>query len=54
MGVAEMDHELIDARIEVKRMIENGDIEDAIKKVNSINPEILETNPELFFEMKRQ
>jgi glucose-induced degradation protein 8 len=54
MFLAEMDHELIDARIEVRRMIENGDIDDAIKKVNCINPEILETNPELFFEMKRQ
>ena len=49
-----MDHELIDARIEVRRMIENGEIEEAIKKVNNINPEIMETNPELYFEMKRQ
>ncbi len=54
MCLAEMDHELIDARIEVRRMIENGDIEEAIKKVNNINPEIMETNPELYFEMKRQ
>lgn len=52
--LAEMDHELIDARIEVRRMIENGDIEEAIQKVNSINPEIMETNSELYFEMKRQ
>ena len=52
--LAEMDHELIDARIEVRRMIESGDIEEAIQKVNSINPEIMETNPELYFEMKRQ
>ena len=54
MCLAEMDHELIDARIEVRRMIENGEIEEAIKKVNNINPEIMETNPELYFEMKRQ
>ena len=48
-----MDHELIDARIEVRRMIESGEVEEAIKKVNRINPEILETNPELYFELKR-
>ena len=54
MVVAEMDHELIDARIEVRRMIETGEIEEAIKKVNRIKPEILETNPEFYFELKRQ
>lgn len=35
-------------------MIESGEVEEAIKKVNRINPEILETNPELYFELKRQ
>jgi len=48
-----MDEELIDARIEVKKLIERGQIEEAIRRINAINPEILDTNPELFFELKR-
>lgn len=51
---ADMDEELIDARIEVRKMIEKGLIEEAIRKVNAINSEILDSNPELYFEMKRQ
>ena len=32
--VAEMDERLMDVRIEVRKMIENGQIEEAIKKMN--------------------
>ena len=53
-NVAEMDERLIDERIEVRKMIERGEIEEAIKKMNEINPEILDTDRELYFEMKRQ
>lgn len=35
-------------------MIERGQIEEAIRKMNEINPEILDTDKELYFEMKRQ
>ena len=52
-NVAEMDDRLIDERIEVRKMIERGQIEEAIKKMNEINPEILDTDRELYFEMKR-
>jgi glucose-induced degradation protein 8 len=48
-----MDDRLIDERIEVRKMIERGQIEEAIRKMNEINPEILDTDRELYFEMKR-
>eukprot|EP00347_Sterkiella_histriomuscorum_P021294 403334508 len=51
---AEMDMELIDSRIEIRRLIEKGQIEEAINTVNRINPEILDQNIELQFELKRQ
>ena len=52
--VAEIDERLIDERIEVRKMIERGMIEEAITKLNEINPEILDSDRELYFEMKRQ
>ena len=53
-SVAEMDKDLVDSRIEVRRLIEKGKIDEAIKKINSINPEILDTHAELYFELRRQ
>ena len=53
-NVAEIDERLIDERIEVRKMIERGMIEEAITKLNEINPEILDSDRELYFEMKRQ
>ena len=49
-----MDEELIDSRIQVRKLIESGNIQQSIRKINEINPEILETNSELYFELKRQ
>ena len=51
--VAEIDERLIDERIEVRKMIERGMIAEAITKLNEINPEILDSDRELYFEMKR-
>jgi hypothetical protein len=34
--------------------VQAGDIEGAIKLTNAINPEILDKDPELYFELKRQ
>ncbi|KAJ8566850.1 hypothetical protein K7X08_002672 [Anisodus acutangulus] len=31
-----------------------GNVEDAIEKVNDLNPEILDTNPQLFFHLQQQ
>lgn len=38
--LAEMDEELIDSRIEIRRSIEKGNIEEAISKINNLNPEV--------------
>jgi hypothetical protein len=35
-----MDEELIDARIEIRKLIEKGSIEEAINKINNLNPEV--------------
>ena len=35
-----MEDELIEQRMAVRRLIENGNIEEAIKQVNSLNPEV--------------
>ncbi|CDW78082.1 glucose-induced degradation protein 8 homolog [Stylonychia lemnae] len=51
---AEMDEDLIDHRIEIRRLLEKGQIEEAISKIDTLNPEILDQNVELYFELKRQ
>ncbi|KAL3624905.1 Glucose-induced degradation complex subunit [Castilleja foliolosa] len=38
----------------VKKAVQNGDVEDAIGKVNDLNPEILDTNPLLYFHLQQQ
>ena len=52
--LAELDEELIDARIEVRKLIERGEVGEAIKRLNDINVEILDSNPDLYFELRRQ
>lgn len=39
-NVAEMDEELIDARIEIRKLIERGSIEEAINRINNLNSEV--------------
>ncbi|KAK6149893.1 hypothetical protein DH2020_017418 [Rehmannia glutinosa] len=41
-------------RMAVKKAVQNGNVEDAIEKVNDLNPEILDTNPQLFFHLQQQ
>ncbi|MBA0695194.1 hypothetical protein Goari_005426 [Gossypium aridum] len=41
-------------RMTVKKAVQCGNVEDAIEKVNDLNPEILDTNPELFFHLQQQ
>ena len=45
---------MIDDRIEVRNLIERGEIEGAIKKLDQMNDDILKSDPELQFELKRQ
>ncbi|XP_051134716.1 protein GID8 homolog isoform X3 [Andrographis paniculata] len=41
-------------RMAVKKAVQSGNVEDAIEKVNDLNPEILDTNPQLFFHLQQQ
>ncbi|KAE9599292.1 hypothetical protein Lal_00044072 [Lupinus albus] len=53
-GTEHMDLATITDRIAVKDSVQSGNIEDAIEKVNDLNPEILDTNPKLFFHLQQQ
>ncbi|KAL9273153.1 GID8-like protein [Drosera capensis] len=41
-------------RMAVKRAVESGNVEEAIEKLKVLNPEILETNRQLFFRLQQQ
>ena len=38
---------------EIRNAIQRGEISAAIEKVNDLNPEILDTNPQLFFHLQK-
>ncbi|KAG0048245.1 hypothetical protein BGZ83_006774 [Gryganskiella cystojenkinii] len=46
--------ESIQDRMIVRTAIQRGHIEEAIERVNDLNPEILDTNPKLFFHLQQQ
>ncbi|KAI4312139.1 hypothetical protein MLD38_036985 [Melastoma candidum] len=50
----DMDLGTIADRMAVKKAVQCGNVEDAIEKVNDLNPEILDTNPQLFFHLQQQ
>ncbi|KAK4795553.1 hypothetical protein SAY86_027879 [Trapa natans] len=50
----DIDLTTITERIAVKRAVQCGNVMDAIEKVNDLNPEILDTNPQLFFHLQQQ
>lgn len=50
----DIDLATITDRMAVKKAVQCGNIEDAIEKVNDLNPEILDTNPQLFFHLQKQ
>uniref|UniRef100_A0A2P2LFV1 Glucose-induced degradation protein 8 homolog n=1 Tax=Rhizophora mucronata TaxID=61149 RepID=A0A2P2LFV1_RHIMU len=50
----DIDLATITDRMAVKRAVQCGNVEDAIKKVNDLNPKILDTNPQLFFHLQQQ
>ena len=51
---ANMDFDLIEKRREIRIMIQEGKIDEAIEMINDLNPEILDTNDELYFNLKKQ
>ncbi|XP_010041270.1 protein GID8 homolog isoform X2 [Eucalyptus grandis] len=53
-GTEHIDLSTITDRMAVKKAVQCGNVEDAIEKVNDLNPEILDTNPQLFFHLQQQ
>ncbi|XP_055806473.1 protein GID8 homolog isoform X2 [Solanum dulcamara] len=50
----DIDLATITDRMAIKKAVQSGNVEDAIEKVNDLNPEILDTNPQLFFHLQQQ
>ncbi|KAI8338956.1 CTLH/CRA C-terminal to lish motif domain-containing protein [Chlamydoabsidia padenii] len=44
----------IQDRREIRQAVQSGDIDTAIDLVNDLNPEILDTNPQLYFHLQQQ
>ncbi|KAF8445859.1 CTLH/CRA C-terminal to lish motif domain-containing protein [Boletus edulis BED1] len=38
----------------IREALQRGDVEEAITRVNDLNPEILDTNPSLYFHLQQQ
>ncbi|KAG6552154.1 hypothetical protein Mapa_006256 [Marchantia paleacea] len=53
-GTQHIDLGTITDRMAVRKAVQCGNVEDAIEKVNDLNPEILDTNPQLFFHLQQQ
>ncbi|CAG8433350.1 1559_t:CDS:2 [Diversispora eburnea] len=49
-----IDVDSIQDRMYIRNAIQNGNVEEAIERVNDLNPEILDTNPKLFFHLQQQ
>lgn len=49
-----VDFESIESRMNIREAIQRGDVEDAIMRMNDLNPEILDTNPALYFRLQQQ
>jgi hypothetical protein len=48
-----LEEESIQSRVEIRRAIHAGDIDTAITKINDLNPQILDTDPALHFDLLR-
>ncbi|KIJ21830.1 hypothetical protein PAXINDRAFT_165205 [Paxillus involutus ATCC 200175] len=49
-----VDFESIESRMVIREALQRGDVEEAITRVNDLNPEILDTNPSLYFHLQQQ
>ncbi|KAL5679747.1 hypothetical protein ACJX0J_006132, partial [Zea mays] len=50
----EIDLAIIADRMEVKRAVQSGNVQEAIEKINDLNPTILDMNPQLYFHLQQQ
>ncbi|ORY12276.1 hypothetical protein LY90DRAFT_708722 [Neocallimastix californiae] len=44
----------IEERMDIRNTIQSGNIDEAIEKVNDLDPEILDNNPKLYFHLQQQ
>ncbi|TFK30353.1 lish motif-containing protein [Coprinopsis marcescibilis] len=49
-----VDFDSIESRMVIREALQRGDVEDAITRVNDLNPGILDTNPALYFRLQQQ
>jgi len=49
-----VDFQSIESRMKVREALQRGDVEDAIVRMNELNPEILDNNHALFFHLQQQ
>ncbi|KAI0320339.1 CTLH/CRA C-terminal to lish motif domain-containing protein [Amylostereum chailletii] len=49
-----VDFESIESRMNIREALQRGDVQDAITRVNDLNPEILDTNRALYFRLQQQ
>nr|AAP46639.1 PG4 [Hordeum vulgare] len=50
----EIDLATITDRMEVKKAVQSGNIQEAVERINDLNPTVLDTNPELYFHLQQQ
>ncbi|OCF42843.1 hypothetical protein I317_03320 [Kwoniella heveanensis CBS 569] len=48
---AEVDHDKVTERMEIRAAVEDGRVEEAVRRVNELDPEILDTNATLLFHL---
>jgi len=49
-----VDFNSIESRMNIREAVQRGDVEEAIERTNDLNPEILDTNPSLYFHLQQQ
>ncbi|KAK1927875.1 CTLH/CRA C-terminal to lish motif domain-containing protein [Papiliotrema laurentii] len=47
----DIDHAMVHERMEIREAVEDGRVEEAVRRVNELDPEILDTNPPLLFHL---
>lgn len=52
--LAPVDLDSIESRMNIREALQRGDVGEAIARVNDLNPEILDTNPALYFRLQQQ
>ncbi len=49
-----VDMKMLDEQIKIREAVGSGSIQNAVELVNDVDPEILDTNPKLFFHLQQQ